>query len=308
MASFVWADGVRVAGTRIWCDAARAHGLSFVAHAGVAPPARRASDRLLCTERTLRLLEARGASLGDALVAPYGRPFAFGRTRLELLPSGRMPGAAQLRVQLDGRTLLYAGDVWPDAAPLAEPAQLRPCDVLALTLPAAPSVPSRAAREAALLSSVRAALAAARTPAILAAPDEAAAAAVALAADGVALAAHPQLAASLRAWRRLGHAVPPVPRARPPLAPGVALLWPRARAAAPSLARLEALPIDAALAAPADLPSLVDYAAASGAREVLLVGAAVSPGDARARECLRAFAAAGLRARALGPPQQMRLL
>src|SRR5579859_6316960 len=109
---FVWQDGVRIVGTTIWCDAPRRHQITFVSSS-----ARGLGDagagRLILTERTLALLGR--AAESDALVTPFGRPFALGRLRLELLPSGHLPGAAQLLVERPGksgaRRLLYAGDL-----------------------------------------------------------------------------------------------------------------------------------------------------------------------------------------------------
>src|SRR6185369_2245653 len=70
-----------------------------------APRLRGAGDcRVITTERT-RLLRAveitpKGQA-ADILVTPFGRPFALGRLRLELLPSGHAPGAAQLYVAVE---------------------------------------------------------------------------------------------------------------------------------------------------------------------------------------------------------------
>jgi hypothetical protein len=118
-----WSAGVHVLGTRLWCDAARAHGVTFVSGADVV--LRRRCERILTTERTQKL-----AGLSGVLPATFGRPFALGRARLELLPAGRLPGSAQLRVEIDGKVLLYAGAV--GGSPLAEPLQVRGCDELVL--------------------------------------------------------------------------------------------------------------------------------------------------------------------------------
>ena len=119
--AFVWRDGVHIAGTHLWCDARRARTLSFVSHAGQPLPG--PHRQLLCTERTLRLL-----SLGekdapkDALQSPYSRPFSLGGLRLELFPSGYLPGAASLLLSLPGeRKVAYVGDLNPQPGPLSEP-------------------------------------------------------------------------------------------------------------------------------------------------------------------------------------------
>ena len=86
-----------VTGTRLWCDAARAQGVTFVSGADVV--LRGANRGAWCTtERNARRRLA-GPGLGDVVLpALFGRPFAIGRARLELLPAGRLPGSAQLRV------------------------------------------------------------------------------------------------------------------------------------------------------------------------------------------------------------------
>src|SRR5947209_6811821 len=94
---FVWSDGVRVRGLSIWCDARKAHGLVFLSHAHVPiAPSLRARARLIATERTLALYRAVSTPPGEVLVTPFARPFSLGRARLELLPSGHLPGGAQL--------------------------------------------------------------------------------------------------------------------------------------------------------------------------------------------------------------------
>src|SRR3954454_11157619 len=99
--AFVWSDGVRIAATQIWCDARRRPGsgaVCFVSHAHhpVAWPGS-GRVRVLAHPRTLALASA--ASATDALPSAFGRPFALGRLRLELLPSGHIPGGAQLLVE-----------------------------------------------------------------------------------------------------------------------------------------------------------------------------------------------------------------
>src|SRR4051812_5266091 len=99
------AGGVRIAGTVIACDAAAATELVFLSHAPtLGAQARRALPRIggarrqvLATEVTLALLGSAGARLeAHALPASYGRPFGLGDLRLEMFPSGFMPGAASL--------------------------------------------------------------------------------------------------------------------------------------------------------------------------------------------------------------------
>jgi hypothetical protein len=314
--AFVWQAGVRIAGTRIWCDALRANGVCFVSHAlaRLPGPARKGSPhaRVVATERTALLAAALGQPLPDgALLAPFGRPFAVGRLRLELLPSGIAPGGAQLLVEMpttDGvRRVLYAGGgVLPFGRPTVEPAQVRACDAIALDVRGAPveAPPPRERSEAELLESVCEAIDAGEVPLVRATLAGAADCAALLGAASIPLKAHRRLCAFVRA-----HSVPPThrqsfdrrgPRKGAPvkafgraLQPGEALLWP-ADAPLPAVEPLRA--IDAPDVR-ADLPSLVEHAAATGAREVWLLGGAPAGVD-------RLFHARKLTVRALAPPAQ----
>ena len=114
--------GVRIAGTVIACDATAGTELVFLSHApafGVHP--RRALPRggggrrqVLTTEVTLALLGAAGDRLKThALPGAYGRPFSLGDLRLEIFPSGFMPGAASLLCERAGQRIVYAGPIGP---------------------------------------------------------------------------------------------------------------------------------------------------------------------------------------------------
>src|SRR3954453_6912274 len=75
---FAWADGVRIDGTGIYCDARRcpADATAFVSHAR-APRLRGAGDcRVITTERTrlLRAIEVTPRGQAGMLVTPFGRP------------------------------------------------------------------------------------------------------------------------------------------------------------------------------------------------------------------------------------------
>jgi hypothetical protein len=157
---FTWRDGVHVPGTPLWCDARHTHSLCFLSHAG--RPLRGEHRQILCTERTLRLLgsllsgagPSRGrahgpdpgaspAPPGEALLTPFGRPFSLGGLRLELFPSGYLPGAASLLIRLQRGALVYAGDFNPTPRPdpqgrtLAEPMQVRAAEALLCHAPLA---------------------------------------------------------------------------------------------------------------------------------------------------------------------------
>lgn len=128
------AAATHVRGTAIWCDAARAGALSFVSRADV-PLGRGRAERVVATEETAQLCRRLGRALADPLLPRFGRPFALGRLRLELLPSGRSVGSAQLHIELGAWRGLYAGSVWPRAGAGALPLQVRSCDELVIDGP-----------------------------------------------------------------------------------------------------------------------------------------------------------------------------
>lgn len=324
--AFVYRAGVRLAGTVLACDAAAGSDLVFLSHAAVIGARRRRAlprvgggrRQILTTEATLGLLGSFGERLrAQALVTPYGRPFTLGELRLELFPSGYLPGAASLLCERDGRRLVYAG-------PIGQGGEVRAADALCLDARFAdPGIvfPERTEAEASLVRVARD-RADGRAPVLLIDPlPLAPIVARTLAAARVPLRAHRAIVDALEAFKSLGPAaVPAVQRFAGRLGPDEVLLWP-AGARAPRQGGVDAAegrrlirvsprpgagqgPIGAAEALTfpfgADFAQLVRYVASSGASEVALVGA---PDDALA-ELLRAR---GIAAYRIGPPRQIDL-
>jgi putative mRNA 3-end processing factor len=332
--SFAWSDGVRIVDTNIWCDARRCpeSATAFVSHAR-APRLRGGAEcRVVTTERTrvLRAVEIvpRGQA-GGMLLTPFGRPFALGRLRLELLPSGHVPGAAQLYVELDGverRRVAFCGPLNPSPGRFAEAPQVRAAEALCLDAPLAAcarKLPPRAEAEAQLVDAVERALADGVTPVVLAPALGGGQDVVALlAAAALPLRVHARIAAFLDAYARLGLRVPTAPggvrKFRGTPSRGEVVVWPLEARNAAAIGRLRTarlfaatglalepdaaarLRVDAAfaLADHGDLPSLVAHARAAEARDVWLTSGF---SDAAAR----AFAAAGIAAHPLSPHRPM---
>ena len=114
IAAVTWRDGVHLTGTPIWCDARRRRDVCFVSSADRV--GRAGHHQLIGSPLTLALLGARG---GGHLGVPLHRRFTLGTVRLELVASGRGPGAAALHVDHDGKRVLYAGAVRPLRGPRA---------------------------------------------------------------------------------------------------------------------------------------------------------------------------------------------
>lgn len=126
----VWRDGVHLTETPIWCDARRRRDVCFASAHGRVGKA--GHGQLIATPATLAMVGADG--VGD-LGVPLRRRFSLGTLQLELIPSGYALGAAALRVELAGRTVLYAGAVHPRSVGLAEPGEVRTADCVVVAAP-----------------------------------------------------------------------------------------------------------------------------------------------------------------------------
>jgi putative mRNA 3-end processing factor len=324
--AFVYRAGVRIAGTVVACDASAGGDLVFLSHAAVlGARGRRALPRvgggrrqILSTDTTLALLGPVGDRLrAQALIAAYGRPFALGDMRLELFPSGYMPGAASLLCERGGRRIVYSG-------PIGERAEVRAADVLCLDARLAVrgvALPERATAESNLRQLVRETLAGGGAPVLLVEPPTLAlSVALALGAEGIPLRAHRAIMDAAAIYKRANLPAPALQRFAGRLAPNEVLLWPASAPAlphlggsrAPSLVLVSphddgleararrAVPRGLAYPCGADFAGLLRYVEATGASEVALVGA---PDDDLA-ELLRRRGADAYR---LGPPSQIDL-
>ncbi len=121
--------GLHLTGTSLWLDAHRKSELSFVSHAHSDHIARH--ERVIATSPTMRLMSHRLGPMAAALPVPYNRPFDLVPLRIELLPAGHILGSAQIRVtRMDGRRIVYTGDLNLAPSLTAEAAQVAECDIL----------------------------------------------------------------------------------------------------------------------------------------------------------------------------------
>jgi putative mRNA 3-end processing factor len=327
--------GVRIEGTHITCDAAgSATDLVFLSHAQAVGepwrrrlPLRRAGrQELLATPATLALLGRAGEGLRrHALPTPFGRPFVLGALRVELLPSGHLPGAASLLCDVGRRQVLYAGAVNRDHPGFgAEPAEIRRADAVCVDGTFGHprfSFPPRQEALAQVRGFVAGALASARAPVLLAtAFGPALEVAALLASEGLGVRGHRAVVHAAAAFRELGIAVPPIARFQRKLGAREVLLWPPEGRDAPLLgvlpspvfafvsgfsldpaafARVRA-DVAIALADRAGYPELLRYLATIGAGEVAVSGGFAEP---LAEELRRR----GHDAYAVVPPTQMEL-
>jgi putative mRNA 3-end processing factor len=332
---FSYGEGVRIAGTDITCDARGfPSDLVFLSHANALAPAgpgslaggRAGRRQIVTTETTLRLLDEAGASLrARALPAAFGRPFNLGPHRLEVVPSGLLPGAAALLCETDTARAFYLGAFCPE--PLLdgmEPALFRSATAVCINATAAHPdwvFPPRrqvlqrvrAFVEEGLRTGVRVVLFGSAFEAFPALLGE-------LARAGIAVRAHQRIAAVCRRLRGACESLPPVARFSGKLDANEVLLWPPEARKSTSLIALGAIRgalVAATAADPAmpatlgiehgfalsNLPTFAELLAAveaTASREVALVRGPAEVVAAALRQ-------RGLDAYPLGPPRQMSL-
>jgi Cft2 family RNA processing exonuclease len=92
-----------------WCDARRPVAQSFVSHAHFDHLAKH--RRIIASEGTRRLMEARLPGKREEIVLPFDTPHALnGETELRLFPAGHIFGSAMLHLTHAGGSFLYTGD------------------------------------------------------------------------------------------------------------------------------------------------------------------------------------------------------
>lgn len=122
-------SGLRLCGTELWLDARRQAPLSFVSHAHTDHIARH--QRVIATPATLRLMQHRLGPLADTVALDYRQPLDVAGVRLELFSAGHVLGSAQVRItRPDGHRVVYTGDLGLSSSLTASPAELAPCDTL----------------------------------------------------------------------------------------------------------------------------------------------------------------------------------
>lgn len=119
--------GIHLRGTSLWFDSEKKAKFSFISSADIGRFV--PSEKVIATPETLRLIEKRIRN-SVALACPYNRPFTIGSVQAELVPSGYMPGSAQIEIQKAGSTIIYAGDINLRQSLISEPARVKRCPML----------------------------------------------------------------------------------------------------------------------------------------------------------------------------------
>jgi putative mRNA 3-end processing factor len=331
--AFRFRGGVRVEGTILACDATSGSDLIFLSHAQaldargarLLPRPRAGKRQILTTEATLALLGAPGARLRPhALTPAFGRPFALGGMRLELFPSGYLPGAASILCDLGDDRVVYAGPTAPATAQGNASLNVRTARAVCVDGTFARSLfrfPPIAEAVAEVLARVQDATSGGRSPVVLVRPlGPALDVAAALHAAGIVVRAHRHVLAAAAAIKAAGLIPTPLLRFAGRLQPGEALLWPPEARQAGLLGGLAA-PLFILASGWACDPAVVDrlgadvavplsnqggfddllaYVRATGATEVAIRHAVDD-------QFTHALADQGIDAYRVGPPQQILL-
>lgn len=121
--------GIHLRGTSLWFDSVKKSKFSFISNANIGKFS--PSEKVIATPETLRLIEKRIKD-SVALACPYNRLFTIGSVEAELIPSGYMPGAAQIEIKTAGRSILYTGDIGLRRSLTAEPIRIKGCPMVIL--------------------------------------------------------------------------------------------------------------------------------------------------------------------------------
>ena len=301
-----WRDGLHILGTPLWCDARHTREVCFLSSARV--PGARRHRQVLASSTTLALLpDATRRAPQSTLAVPFGRKFTLGTLRLELVPSGFMPGAASLTVEVGGARLLYAGVVNPKGTGLGGAPEARPADVLVVDASFAGarySFPPAGEMLAEAKAWAETVAAGGGIPVLLAEPLGAALELLKILA--VPVVAHRAIVAAAKKLTAAGIALPAPKRHAGTPAAGSAVLWPvSARDTLPPLRRARVALVDpraqdaafaAAFAAPLDASfpfsdhpdaeTLAAYIAQTGAGEVHVTNASAETAKALGAEPL----------------------
>jgi Cft2 family RNA processing exonuclease len=122
-------EGIHIKGTDLWFDSTKRALFSFLSNANVKNfmP----HKKVIATPTTLKLSEKRVKNSG-ALACPFNHVFSLGKVQVELIPAGYILGSSQIVIDLDGKRIIYAGDVKLRHSETAEPAEVRRGDVVIL--------------------------------------------------------------------------------------------------------------------------------------------------------------------------------
>ena len=198
---------------RLWLDAHRGQGMSFVSHAHADHVA--GHQRMVCSKATAFLLKERFGFKGEMVELEWDEPWEYEGHRIVLTPAGHVLGSAMIHLTRlsDGATLLYTGDFKLRHGLTSEPARPMAADTLIMECTFGQPhyrFPPRTEVRAAIHRWCRDALDHGETPVLLGySLGKAQEIQAVLAGGDFRIAVHPQVAEMNAAYEALGGTLPP---------------------------------------------------------------------------------------------------
>jgi Cft2 family RNA processing exonuclease len=212
----------------LWLDPRSPREWAFISHAHSDHIA--AHGDAILSAGTARFLAGRGVVPAAATILEFGAPQAVRGVECTLFPAGHIPGSAQLRLTVDGRSLLFSGDFKMQQNAAAEPIQIPRAEVLIMETTFGHrryAFPRQAEVVAAMRAWVDAALADGVTPVLLGySLGKGQEILAALAGCGHEILLHPAVYDMTRIAEELGAAFPPYDCWRPGRGAGAVVLCP----------------------------------------------------------------------------------
>lgn len=119
-------------GRTVALDSDEPMAFACVSHAHMDHLSGRGSRSAVMTEETRLIFGARGVRVRNHVRLDFGRSADLGGVKVSVQPSGHMLGSAVFELDLDGRKLLYTGDLNTQASILHDPAWSTEADVLVI--------------------------------------------------------------------------------------------------------------------------------------------------------------------------------
>lgn len=119
--------GIRISGTSLWLDAVKKVDLSFVSHAHADHIKKHKS--IIATPPTIHIFQHRKGKV-HFIPLDYHQSIKINDVEIELLPAGHILGSAQIRIEKDGMSLLYSGDINTSKSETAEKLEYKNADIL----------------------------------------------------------------------------------------------------------------------------------------------------------------------------------
>lgn len=124
---FTFNKDILIPEINLWLDSKRVRDFGFISHAHADHIARH--KKIICTPPTADLLKYR-LRQPNIEPLPFSKSLQIDRYKISFHPAGHILGSAQIKLQVDGTSLLYTGDLKLSPSRTAEPFQPVNADIL----------------------------------------------------------------------------------------------------------------------------------------------------------------------------------